>query len=133
MKFIRQIVIGLALLAVFVIFSIFSIKEYSEDKINLSSNEDKLPGVSTVLSYISSFLKMADKIPVPNFLSVEDKIGAVEDIYNDANNIIKNGSAVKIDNFTELASITPETIRSTNWQDFFRRIKEALSKDWSQF
>lgn len=137
MKFIRQIIIGLAVLAALVIFSVFSVKEYTEEKTDLNSSEDKLPGVGVVLSSISSLLKLADKIPTPNLLSVaktevEYNTEMSQDIYNNADAIVKNTPAIKSDNFKELASITPENIKNTNWQDVFKKVKDALSKDWSR-
>lgn len=137
MKLIRQIIIGLAILAAFIIFSVFSIKEYTQEKTNLDSNEDKLPGVNVVLSSISSFLKWADKIPAPELLAVaktevEYNTEMAQDIYNNADHIVKNTPEINKENFKDLASITPENIKNTNWQDVFKKVKEALSKDWSQ-
>ncbi len=137
MKFIRLIVAGLALLAAFACLSIFSTVTYTEQNTDLNSKEDKLPGVNVVLSSLSSFLSLVDKIKAPEFLpiaktEVDYNMEMAQDIYNNADRIVKNAPEIRQENFQELANITPETIKNTNWRDFFKKINEALSKNWSR-
>lgn len=137
MKFIRLIVVGLALLAAFACLSIFSTVTYTEKNTDLNGKEDKLPGVNVILSSLSSLLQLADKIKAPEFLpvaktEVDYNKEMAQDIYDNADRIVKNAPEIRQENFQELANITPETIKNTNWRDFFKKINEALSKDWSR-
>ncbi len=137
MKLIREIIISLVLLVVFMVLSFFSIEEYTEEKINLNSQEDKLPGVSLVLSAFSSFLSLSNKIPVPQFLSLAKtemnyNTEMAQDIYNNANLIVKDKTNTKEEKLEELEIIIPEKIKKPNWSELFREIKGALSKDWSR-
>lgn len=137
MKFIRLIVVGLALLAAFACLSIFSTVTYTEEKTDLNSKEDKLPGVNIVLSSLSSFLHLADKIKAPEFLpiaktEVDYNKEIAQDIYDNADMIVKNTPEIKQENFQGLTSVTSETIKNTNWQELFKKVKDALSKDWSR-
>lgn len=137
MKFIRHIIVGLALLAAFIVLSIFSSTEYTVEKTNLNSTEDKLPGVNIVLSKFSDLLSLADKIPAADFLSVaktevDYNTEMSKDIYNNMAAITKNTPNIKEEKIKELASSTPDIIKKANWLNLFNKLKETLSKDWSR-
>ena len=121
MKFIRQIVIILALISAFICLTVFSGTQYTSNTVNLSSTEDKLPIVSIVLSKISEFLPYSNKI-----LTISSS-PEVKDAYNQVN------TAITPENVKPVLDIASSTAQNINWQDIPKRIEEILNKGLFRF
>ena len=117
MKFIRQIVIILALISTFICLTVFSGTKYTSNNINLNSVEDKLPIVSVVLSKISEFLPYSNKILA---ISSSPEVKSIN-------------TAITPENVKPVLDIASSTAQNINWQDIITRIKEILNKGLFRF
>lgn len=139
MKFIRQIIIGLAFIASLICVSVISVNEYPSDNIDKTATEDKVPIVKNVLSVISPLLLIADKIPSLNLLPVakvgaDYEIGAAKDIYGKDADIAKNpNSNITSELPMDLASTTSDSLKNVDFKDIIKRIGETLSKGLFRF
>lgn len=146
-KFIRQIVITLGLLAAFICLIVISVTKYSTpEKTNTNNlnNQTIKEGPTIISSFLSAFdqfLAQPNKIPtVYNPLSITSDAAIVKQIndhtsgHQDGNktnnpvkmaNIKKNGSKIDIE-------LSLPKVASTSPQDIFTRIKTALSGNWSR-
>jgi hypothetical protein len=139
MKFIRQIVIGLAFISALICVSVISVKEYPSDKVDSTATEDKVPIVKNILSAISPLLLIADKIPSLSLLpaakvGADYEIEAAKDVYNQATDIAKNSNK----NITpelpiNLASTTSDSLKKVDFKEIIGRIGKMLSKGLFRF
>jgi len=139
MRFIRQIVLGLAVAAVFVYLSVFSMIEYRSGSVDFNAKQDRLPIATTVLSVLGQFMSAAQKIPFLNFLP-EAKVGGDYDVQVAKDVVDKIASTAKNkSNVTEelpanlspdLLNLATSSVDSVNFSELFERIKANLSKDW---
>ena len=133
MKLIRQIVLVIAFVAAFICLSVFSTVEYPADNPNLDLAEDKLPLVKTFLAGVDSVLSLADKFPLKvlpvtqtgNDYEAKVITEAYSKVHDTSN---KTGSIEKTtEQLFGAASVSTGVM---GFDNFFGKIKNALSKDW---
>ena len=139
MRFIRQIVLGLAVAAVFVYLSVFSMMEYRSGSVDFNAQKDRLPIATAGLSVLSQFMSVAEKIPLLNFLPAA-KVGGDYDVRVAKETLDKFAEdAENKSNITEelpsslspdLLNMATSSVESVNFEELFERIKTSLSKDW---
>lgn len=135
MKLIRQVVIALALLAIFISLSVFSTVEYTGEEADLNNKEDKLPLVKAALTKFDDFLSVINNIPILGLLPAA-KVGAdyetetVKNIYNKVEDVSKNNPNIKEEIPAQLVGIAAEELDNIDLVDLTTKVREILSKDW---
>jgi len=137
MRFIRQIILGLAVAAVFVYLSVFSMIEYRSNNVDLNAQEDKLPIAKAGLSVLGQFLSFANKIPMLNFLPAakiggEYDVETAKEVYNKLTDDTKNTPNITEESPSSLINIATSSAASINFPDLLEKLKDSLSKDWSR-
>lgn len=139
MRFIRQIVLGLAVAAVFVYLSVFSMIEYRNGSVDFNSQKDRLPIATTGLTVLSQLMSVAEKIPLLNFLPAA-KVGGDYDVKvaketldkfaEDAENNSNIKEELPSSLSPDLLNLATSSVESVDFKELFERIKSSLSKDW---
>jgi|GEM_PF-2304507 hypothetical protein len=139
MRFIRQIVLGLAVAAVFVYLSVFSMIEYRSGSVDFNAQKDRLPIATAVLSVLSQFMSAAEKIPLLNFLPAT-QVGGDYDVKvaketldkyaQDAENKSNITEELPTNLSLDLLNQATSSVESVNFSELFDRLKASLSKDW---
>ncbi len=114
MKFIRHIIIALALTAVFILLSVFSTVEYAGDK-KILDNKNGTSLINLALEKFNNFLLISDNIFVLGLSPTKIEKAS------------KGGADLK-----EITDKTKETIENTDWTKITEKIKEELLSDWSR-
>lgn len=124
-----KLVSNIILILAFLSLAVFSLTEYSADKVNQNLNDDKLPLAKIFFSELGRLMFNFEKMPVLSFLPIFSQGIKYENIVNDYKASNQDISPNIKENFSmELLSLKNDF----SWQFLGQRLKHQLSKNWSQ-
>ena len=140
MKFIRQIVLALGLLAAFICLTVLSSTEYSANNSNPKATNDKIPLISEAFSGLNTILSYTDKIPL---LKGETATTTIKTVNPQIATTTKEADK-KINNILEKSDIkgkeaelvfdtTADSFKSITFSGLLDNLKKALNRDWFRF